>query len=644
MNIVFVRRICQGFFLALFVWFCLVMNLGDRWWQLRGWPVNWFLQLDPLVGLGTLLTTRTLYSGLLWSVATVVLTIVLGRFFCGWVCPFGTLHHLVGRLGHRTAATAARTRMNRYHPWQSVKYLILTVLLAAAAADLAGDLFTLSGSRPVLFGWVVLAGVVLMAWMAWQKVVDRPVRAAVLLAAGILVWAAAGRLLPAGTLAAASLQTGLLDPIPLFHRSVNLVLLPLADSGPRLLSPQPRYFLGAGLIGAVFLAAVLLNLRVPRFYCRFVCPLGALFGVLGRFALWRVGKSHDECRHCHRCETFCEGACEPSAAIRTAECVLCMNCLDGCRHGLMGYRTAPSAAGEVPGPDLGRRGFVVSLVSGIAAVPALRVGGSLAAAWDPHLVRPPGALSEADFLDRCIKCGQCMRVCPTNVIQPAGPSMGLEALWTPRLDFRIGTSGCQLNCIACGHVCPTAAIRPIPLAEKLGTGPYADAGPVRIGTAFVDRGRCLPWAMDTPCIVCQENCPVSPKAITTRVVFAAVPTAALTVTAAEADRIELAAGALDPGRFGTGDYFVRVEGQDGPRPVLTNTGQTITIIGQSPFDRVPEPGARVDLLIRLQQPVVDPGRCIGCGVCQHECPVRGLRAIRVTADNETRGREHGMVL
>ena len=96
---------------------------------------------------------------------------------------------------------------------------------------------------------------------------------------------------------------------------------------------------------------------------------------------------------------------------------------------------------------------------------------------------------------------------------------GVEGLWTPRLDFRLGTSGCQHNCIACGHVCPTAAIRPLALEARMGQGAYADTGPVRIGTAFVDRGRCLPWAMGIPCIVCQENCPVSPKSITTRAVL-----------------------------------------------------------------------------------------------------------------------------
>ena len=109
-----------------------------------------------------------------------------------------------------------------------------------------------------------------------------------------------------------------------------------------------------------------------------------------------------------------------------------------------------------------------------------------------------------------------MRVCPTNVLQPAVLKGGVETLWTPALDMRAGSSGCQLRCIACGQVCPTGAIRPISLDEKLGRGAFANAGPLRMGTAFVDRGRCLPWAMDRPCLVCQEVCPMSPKAITLR--------------------------------------------------------------------------------------------------------------------------------
>ena len=69
---------------------------------------------------------------------------------------------------------------------------------------------------------------------------------------------------------------------------------------------------------------------------------------------------------------------------------------------------------------------------------------------------------------------------------------------------------CEPSCTLCGQVCPTGAINELTLTQKVG-----DEGtpPNRIGTAFFDRGRCLPWAMATPCIVCEEWCPTSPKAI-----------------------------------------------------------------------------------------------------------------------------------
>jgi formate hydrogenlyase subunit 6/NADH:ubiquinone oxidoreductase subunit I len=44
----------------------------------------------------------------------------------------------------------------------------------------------------------------------------------------------------------------------------------------------------------------------------------------------------------------------------------------------------------------------------------------------------------------------------------------------------------------------------LPLEEKMKT---------RIGLAMIDKGRCLPYAHSTPCIVCEEVCPTSPKSI-----------------------------------------------------------------------------------------------------------------------------------
>ena len=313
----------------------------------------------------------------------------------------------------------------------------------------------------------------------------------------------------------------------------------------------------------------------------------------------------------------------------------------------MTYQTQPSVTGEIPETNLSRRQFLTATISGAVVIPMLRVSGSEGSNWNPAVVRPPGALPENEFLSRCIKCGQCMRICPANVIHPAGLGAGIEGLWTPTLNFRIGTSGCQFNCIACGHLCPTAAIRPLSLDERLGRNRFADQGPIKIGTAFIDRGRCLPWAMDRPCIVCQENCPVSPKAIRTRQAFNTIDTAAaLMVARADATYIEFQTTVAGAIQWATGDYYCVVPSfpDHRPRRIVSSWERGFKIAAGRPFKSPPPPGSPVEILIRLQQPYVDPEHCIGCGVCEHECPVPGKRAIRVTADGESRDRNHALLL
>ena len=141
-------------------------------------------------------------------------------------------------------------------------------------------------------------------------------------------------------------------------------------------------------------------------------------------------------------------------------------------------------------------------------VPLLRAGDAFEINRSELLIRPPGSHPEEEFIGRCIRCGQCMRVCPNNALHPTLLESGIEGVWTPYLVARIGY--CEPTCTLCGQVCPTGAIRELTLKQKVGD---KDTPPDRIGTAFVDRGRCLPWAMATPCIVCEEWCPTSPKAV-----------------------------------------------------------------------------------------------------------------------------------
>jgi len=639
MRLVIVRRICQAFFLLLLISSCLFTTVGDRWFELRGWPVSWLLELDPLVGLATVLTTGSLYKGLLWGATTLAATALLGRFFCGWLCPLGTLQQMVGVWADKGRRSRARAAGRQSHPGQRIKYLLLIGLLTMAAVELARPLVVIVGRGGGLFPPIaaMMAGLVLIRWgnRSWTVSAGWTIA----LVGGICLLL--GVMLPGHRLLAAGLQTGLLDPIPLVYRSVSLVVLPLLAPGGETI------VVAGGLItGGGFVLVLALSAFRPRFYCRYVCPLGALLGIAARWSLWRMGRRDADggaCTGCGRCDHHCEGACTPADKILWAECVLCYNCRDDCPERILGYANSPSTTGEITGPDLNRRAVIAAGASGAILLPLARLGDPLGVGWRPDLVRPPGALTESEFLNRCIKCGQCIRVCPTHVIQPAMLEAGVEGLWTPRLDFRLGTSGCQHNCIACGHVCPTAAIRPLALDERMGQGLFADTGPVRIGTAFVDRGRCLPWAMVTPCIVCQENCPVSPKAITTRTVLTPVDGLdQLTVTRVGSRSIYVN---LAPTRrpLAGGDYFlVGPGGSENAMRITGHKADRIELTGDPAITGLKQKGTAA-VHVRLQQPFVDPHRCIGCGVCQHECPVRGRAAIRVTSENETRSRAHALL-
>jgi ferredoxin len=337
-----------------------------------------------------------------------------------------------------------------------------------------------------------------------------------------------------------------------------------------------RIFVGSFWIGVLFVALAAANLYVPRFFCRVLCPLGALLGALSRYALFRIDRDVHKCTDCNLCLTRCEGASDPQGVLRQSECFACMNCLDDCPEDALRFTMRGLDARQVrPAPDISRRKLVFGGLVGLLAVPLLRNNGrSNDANFSPDLIRPPGSVREAEFLARCIKCDQCINVCPTNVLQPAAfAEGGFEALWTPVMNFNI--AHCQLKCTLCSEVCPTGSIRKITVEEKLGKGPYQQAGPVVLGTAFIDTTRCLPWANQIPCVVCEEVCPVSPKAI------------------------------------------------------QTWDEETKDVFGN---------------LVLLNKPFIVPDLCIGCGICQAECPVQDRPAVYVTAVGESRSEERRLLL
>jgi ferredoxin len=270
---------------------------------------------------------------------------------------------------------------------------------------------------------------------------------------------------------------------------------------PKILPPDPAFYRYAWLYAGVLLGIVSLNLLAPRFWCRYLCPLGALLGLLSKASILRR-TVNEQCTQCQACARVCPTGtieAEKGFASDPAECTMCLECLAVCPHDAVDFRTGLSLA-EWRDYDPSRRQALLALGTAAAGISLFR--SDLAARRDyPHLIRPPGAW-ENNLLAKCVRCGECSRACPTSAIQPAMAEAGLEGLWTPLLVPRIGY--CDYSCNACGQVCPVQAIPPLSLLEKRQQV---------IGKAYIDLNRCIPWADEQPCGVCEEMCPLPTKAI-----------------------------------------------------------------------------------------------------------------------------------
>jgi polyferredoxin len=472
------RRISQVVFFLLFLFLLLRTELQGSLHATGSdmtlpYPVRLFFQIDPLAAISNALATHSLYHGLLWSLVILIPTLFLGRFFCGWICPMGSLNHFFSNLKSERKRGKQLIESNRYKRWQTAKYYILVVVLVAAACG---------------------TGVV-----GWFDPLSLLVRSL-----GLSVLPGVNYALSAGLHA---LEHSRFEVVQTAGSILHFIF------GALVLSFKQPHFRQGIYLGLIFIFLMALNLRVSRFWCRALCPLGALLGVASRWSILGLSKKPEHCNDCNRCLMHCQGGDDPIGGVpwRRAECHLCLNCVDECPDHALAFQFFPASA-SVDGPDLRRRKLLGAVVAGAAIVPLARSTNGFAVERHERLLRPPGSLDEVHFLERCIRCGECMKVCPNNALHPALTEAGLEGLWTPVLVPRAGY--CEASCVLCSQVCPTGAIWELTPREKGWTVELgADTKPVKLGIAFYDRGRCLPWAMATECIVCEEWCPTSPKAI-----------------------------------------------------------------------------------------------------------------------------------
>lgn len=432
-------------------------------------PANIMLRFDPLAGIYSLLTARSVSALARFWPAWVLLglTALSSRFFCGWICPLGTCFDAAGALKPRAlryyepggklmkkllAQEEAGSRPRRIR----MKYLLLALVLALGLLDM--NLFYFASPLVVMnrsaYYVLVLQVPVLLLILLLLAFVYRP-----------RFWC--NELCPMGAL---------MSLVSMAGKRLSASLSPLS------LVKDAGSCIDCG-----------------------ACFRSCEFGVAEPFIKRESGRLLSaDCTACGDCVAAC-----PASGALTLETVgvplLASKGANAARGTLRRHAVAqaltegePGEAIPAPGGSmkkdsrftLDRREFIGSLSLGAILLAGYGIG--LREVAGPVL-RMPGAQDEPKFLAACSRCGECARTCPAGCIKPMGVEDGFEKLWTPR--FHPRTAGCLFDQCdqACERVCPMKAIE----RQK--------AKDVKIGLAQVDKRRCLGWR-GQPCLVCKERC------------------------------------------------------------------------------------------------------------------------------------------
>jgi len=440
------RQASQIVCLLGFLW--LFLQTEYRGADQLPYPVSLLFRIDPLAAVADALAPGPFSWGILWPALLLLgLTALLGRFFCGWICPLGTTLDGFGKVtvcGH----TAVRPA------WRRFKYLLLISLIVAAlfGVQLIGLFDPLS---------IFLRTLTFAVYPVWNLLLN-----------------------------------GLFDITYSFDLPlINETLYPFFRDNLMAFF-QPVFTLALFTL-LVFLGIMLLEKVERRFWCKNVCPLGALLGLCSKYSLIDR-RPNGVCSDCKHCATECRSGVV-DGTYRKQECLLCLDCAGFCPDERVTFRFSSSSPST--SIDLTRRHLVGAAACGALIAPTMLISPAQAKV-NPYLIRPPGAVAEEEFLRRCIRCGECMKVCIGGALHPALAEAGVRGLWTPLLVARLGY--CEYNCTLCGQVCPTGAIRELQVEPKRKEV---------IGLAVIDKNTCLPFARNEECLVCEEHCPTGDKAI-----------------------------------------------------------------------------------------------------------------------------------
>ncbi|MGA2468469.1 MAG: 4Fe-4S binding protein, partial [Thermodesulfobacteriota bacterium] len=376
------RTLIQALSLLLFSIFFVFAT-----YKLPNWlPADIYLRLDPLLGLNAVFAAREIIGRALWALITIGVTLVIGRFFCAYVCPMGASIDFLDFLFFRKKK---RLGLKAETSFRKAKLFLLIIFVSAA-----------------------LTGLSLAFLMDPMALLTRFYTFFLYPLAITLI----------------NLTLDLLRPV---FQALGWITL------SHLHYPQPVYYMSAITL-LIFGGIIVLNLLAPRFWCRYLCPLGALLSLISPLGLFKR-RVNEDCNECLKCQKACPmgAVAENPMGTHLPECIQCQTCAKVCPQNAITFPASFSLGGEYSSVNFSRRGFLFSLAGGLT-VGFLGTQTPFTLRQSKHqLIRPPGAIPETEFLRTCIRCGECMKSCLTNTLQPCLWESGFSGLWTPKMDPRL---------------------------------------------------------------------------------------------------------------------------------------------------------------------------------------------------------------
>lgn len=461
----YARRVIQFLSFSIFLYLLLFLDPLTE----RDLSANIFLRMSPLSAIGAMMAAKTFILKYWPAMVVLLLTIPFGRFFCAWICPLGTTIDITDRC----LAGFRRKSQKHIYDGRKFKYYLLAFLLISL-------LFTRQCA-----GWFDPLSIAtsVYAISIHPYIID--------LIDGLF---------------------GYFSAVPLVGYLFTFIHKFIQDV---LFAHHAPFFRAHGILLSVFVVLISFGMVFRRYWCRNMCPMGAILALFSDWSLFRRNVS-SSCTSCGLCVEKCGmGAISSDGhGTKEGECILCMTCQKVCPENSITFRTKQPAEQRYA-VNLSKRAFLVTGLTGVVMAPFLKLNYTKSVnKGEASIIRPPGAVDEEEFLALCIRCGECMKVCKTNGLHPALLEAGIEGLWTPKLIPRIGY--CDYGCVLCTRVCPSGAIRRLDLEEKR---------EIALGKARIDHNRCIPWVgyarlpelekrwQDFNCGVCEEVCPVPTKAI-----------------------------------------------------------------------------------------------------------------------------------